>query len=242
MNATLPPAVLTQVLSRSKRLFWLKLAGISGFMWLFFVAYFHLLRQPARPVFEMPLTALDRWLPFQEWALPAYLSLWLYVGLAPGLMTRFRTLLSYGLWACVLCLAGLAFFYGWPTAIPAYTGPAPDAVLYRLLQGVDAAGNACPSMHVASACYTGLWLDRLLRAMGAAGTWRFGNGVWAGLIVYSTLAVKQHVALDVMAGALLGALMALAALRWSLAGREGIVDRTGEGMAPASCGVPVRNC
>lgn len=242
MNATPPPAVLTQVLSRSRRLFWLKLVGISGFMWLFFAAYFHLLRQPAQAVFQMPLTALDRWLPFQEWALPAYLSLWLYVGLAPGLMPGFRTLLSYGLWACALCVAGLACFYLWPTAIPAYTGPAPDAVLYRLLQGVDAAGNACPSMHVASACYTGLWLDRLIKAIGGAGAWRLGNLVWAGLIVYSTLAVKQHVVLDVLAGALLGVLMALAALRWSLAGREGILDRQAEGMAPAPCGVPVRNC
>ncbi|MBL8399260.1 MAG: PA-phosphatase, partial [Candidatus Accumulibacter sp.] len=34
------------------------------FMILFFLAYFHLLHYPDHPVTEMPLTAIDRMVPF----------------------------------------------------------------------------------------------------------------------------------------------------------------------------------
>ena len=50
---------------RLRAWFWLKVPGTLAFMWLFFVGYFHLLRHPAQPAFEMPLTAIDRWVDFQ---------------------------------------------------------------------------------------------------------------------------------------------------------------------------------
>jgi membrane-associated phospholipid phosphatase len=43
---------------------------------------------------------------------------------------------------------------------------------------------------------------------------RLLNAAWFFVIVYSTLAIKQHVALDVAAGALLGSIFVLASLRW----------------------------
>ncbi|MDE2566443.1 MAG: phosphatase PAP2 family protein [Burkholderiales bacterium] len=192
-----------------------KALGISAFMWVFFIAYFHLLRHPVRPVLTMPLTALDREIPFQPGWLAAYVSLWLYVGIAPGLMPSLRQALVYGAWMGALCLAGLACFYLWPTAVP----PLPagtDAgrhAGFALLQGVDAAGNACPSLHVACAAFTAVWVDRLLGAIGSPRWLRMLNGLWLALIVYSTLAIKQHVALDALAGLALAAVFALASLR-----------------------------
>ncbi len=193
----------------------LKVLGISGFMWVFFVGYFHTLRYPVFPVFQMPITALDRLIPFQPQALVAYVSLWLYVGIAPGMLLTLREGLMYALWIAALCVAGLACFYFWPTAVPPSAIDMSSHAGFNLLRGVDAAGNACPSLHVAAATFSAIWIDRLLRHMRTPATLRVFNALWFAAIAYSTLAIKQHVALDALAGALLGlAFAALSLRRW----------------------------
>jgi membrane-associated phospholipid phosphatase len=194
----------------------LKTLGISLFMWAFFVAYFHLLRHPAYPVVQMPLTALDHAIPFQPGALAAYVSLWVYVGAPPGLMRSLRELVAFGCWAFAMCLVGLAVFYFFPTAVPSQVVGVDLAEhpAFSLLQGVDAAGNACPSMHVAAAMFSVIWWTRLLRDLDAPRVLHALNLLWFALIVHSTLAIKQHVAWDVLAGAVLGAVFAWASLRW----------------------------
>lgn len=195
--------------------FWLKFLGISGFMWLFFVAYFHVLRNPVRPVMDMPLTAVDQWISFQPWAFWAYASLWVYVGIPAGAAADLRALIRHGAWAAALCGVGLAAFYVWPTAVPAAglaVGSAAHAG-FAVLQGLDAPGNACPSLHVATALFSAAWIHRLLSDLGAARWAHVLNVAWAGLIVYSTLAIKQHVLLDVLGGALLAAVFAGLSLR-----------------------------
>ena len=199
---------------RIRCLFWLKAVGTTVFTWLFFIGYFHLLRNPAHPVAVMPLTALDALVPFQPYFLGAYLSLWLYVGVAPGLQPNFRELLAYGLWVGGLCLTGLGLFYLWPTQIPRMAIDASGYPGFEMLQGMDAAGNACPSMHVAVAIFTAVRLEHALREARTPLWPRLLNWAWFAAIAYSTLAVKQHVALDALAGALLGLAFALPSLRW----------------------------
>jgi membrane-associated phospholipid phosphatase len=198
---------------RMRRHFVLKVIGTTFFTWLFFLGYFHLLREPAGAVTVMPLTALDLLIPFQPQALVAYFSLWVYVGAAPGLQLTFRELVVYGLWVNALCLAGLALFYLWPTRIPHMTIPATDFPGFAILQGVDAAGNACPSMHVAVAIFSAIWIEHILRRAGAPLLLRALNALWFAAIAYSTVAIRQHVVLDVAAGALLGGAFAWASLR-----------------------------
>jgi membrane-associated phospholipid phosphatase len=196
-----------------RRHLWLKLSGVSAFIWVFFIGYFHILRHPAYPVTPMPLTSIDRLIAFQPSALAVYASLWLYISIAPGLLLTGRELIVYGLQAAALCLSGLACFYFWPTAVPPL---AVDVALYpsfAVLQGVDAAGNACPSLHVATAMFSATWIDRLLRDMKAPSAPRLFNALWFVAIAYSTLAVKQHVVLDVLGGLLLALLFALPPLR-----------------------------
>ena len=203
--------------ARIRPLLWLKAIGITLFMWVFFVGYFHVLRQPASSTFEMPLTALDRAVTFQPAALGPYLSLWFYVGIPVFLQVSFRPLAEFGAWAAGLCLVGLTIFYFVPTAVP--PSPVPDLSDhpgFALLQGIDAGGNACPSLHVASAGFCASWIDRLLVELSAPQRWRAVNALWVLLIAYSTLATKQHVALDVVGGALLGG--AFAALSLHLRG------------------------
>jgi len=161
----------------------------------------------------MPLTALDRQIQPHAFALIAYLSLWVYVGAGPGLQRTPREAAIYGLWMVALCIAGLSIFYFWPTQVPRIAGEDNPASL-ALLRHVDASGNAFPSMHVAGATFTMVRLGELLRRIGAPIWPRALNFTWFLLIAWSTIATRQHVALDVAGGATLGLGFALASLRF----------------------------
>jgi membrane-associated phospholipid phosphatase len=182
--------------------------------WTFFIGYFYVLRNPVHPVFEMPLTAFDRWIGFQPEALFIYLSLWLYIGVGPGLQRGFWELVVYGLWLAAMSVTGLVLFYLWPTAVPPLGFDASGYPGFAMLQGVDAAGNACPSLHVATAMFTVIRIEQVLRDAGAPRWLRMTNLLWFVAIAWSTLAVKQHVALDALAGAALGIAFALPSMRW----------------------------
>ena len=191
----------------------LKSIGTMLFISLFFGAYFYLLKAPAYPATVMPITLLDRLIGFQLLALPMYLSLWVYVSLPPALLATRRELYNYGLAMTGTCLAGLIVFYFWPTAVPAANidwAQYPDV---ELLKSMDASGNACPSLHVATAIFSGIWLHHLLRRFGAPLWMLIFNWTWCIGIIYSTLATRQHVTVDVLAGLMLGVLAAYLPLR-----------------------------
>lgn len=200
---------------RMRRHLLVKTIGITAWTWLFFIGYFHVLRHPAYPATVMPLTALDHLISFQPAALWAYLTLWLYVGFAPALQLTFRELVVYGIWTGALCVTGLSLFHFWPTTVAPRLMDVSGFAGFTLLQGVDAPGNACPSMHVAVAIFSAIRLEQLLRQMRVPVLMRWFNAAWFLAIAYSTMAIKQHVALDAAAGALLGTAFALASLRWT---------------------------
>lgn len=181
---------------------------------LFFIVYFWVLNHPLGPITIMPLTAIDRLIGFSPAALPLYLSLWFYVTLPPVLMSDRRELLSFGVASVLLSAIGLGIFLFWPTAVPS---PDIDWSLYPQfahLKSADAPGNACPSLHVAFSVFAAIWLERILRQLGAGHLLRTINWLWCLGIMYSTVAVRQHVALDVVAGTVLGVLTAVAHLHW----------------------------
>jgi membrane-associated phospholipid phosphatase len=193
---------------------YLKSIGTTLFIGLFFGAYFYLLKEPAYPTTVMPVTFFDRLIGFQPLALPWYISLWVYVSLPPALLATRRELYGYGLAMAGTCLAGLIVFYFWPTAVPSANI---DWALYpdvAFLKSMDASGNACPSLHVATAVFSGIWLHHLLRRFGAPLWILIFNWVWCTGIVYSALATRQHVAVDVLAGLVLGVLAATLSLRY----------------------------
>lgn len=206
---------------------WLRAAGIRVITWwpakmlgtalgmaVFFVVYFWVLNHPVYPVTLMPLTAVDRWIGFQPAALPLYLSLWVYVSLAPALVIVRRELVSYALAWVVISAAGLGIFFFWPTAVPPPDVDWTQHPRFAFLKSVDASGNACPSLHVAFAVFSAFWFERLLRQLGAGRIARRLNWLWCAGILYSTVATRQHVSLDVFAGAGLGAIAAAAHFRW----------------------------
>ncbi|HEU0196785.1 MAG TPA: phosphatase PAP2 family protein [Nevskiaceae bacterium] len=186
------------------------IVGLSAF----FFAYFWVLAHPLFTVTVMPLTWFDRAIPFTPLALPWYLSLWPYLLLAPGLIERRGELGFYYLGTVALAVIGLTIFLLWPTAVPQ---PDINWAAYPdmdFLKTVDRAGNACPSLHVAFCVFTALWNARMLKRVGDRGPFRVLSALWCVAIVWSTLATRQHVALDVLAGAALGAALAAIHLHW----------------------------
>jgi membrane-associated phospholipid phosphatase len=81
------------------------------------------------------------------------------------------------------------------------------------LRTMDVAANACPSLHAAFAVFTAIWFERLLRELGVGRFVRALNWLWCLGILYSTLAIRQHVVLDTLAGAILGAIIAALHIR-----------------------------
>ncbi len=191
----------------------LKGIGTMLFIGVFFAAYFYLLKKPAYPATVMPVIHADRLIGFVPQALPVYLSLWVYVSLPPALLATRRELYRYGLSMLATCMTGLIVFYFWPTAMPAAHI---DWALYPdmdFLKNMDSSGNACPSLHVTTAVFSGFWLHHLLSRFGAPLWILIVNWAWCIGIVYSTLATRQHVVLDVLAGLALGVLAAFLSLR-----------------------------
>lgn len=199
---------------RLRQHMWLKGTGTTVFMVLFFIVYLHLLHHPEFAVTLIPETGFDRWIGFHPWALVPYLTLWVYVSLPPALMPDRPTLLRYGVAVGLMCAVGLMIFWIWPNAVPPMQlnwGGMPG---FDQLKHIDGAGNACPSLHVASALFSGIWLHRILRDIDSPPSLRLANLLWCLVIVYSTMAIKQHLLLDVLAGGLLGGVAAAASLRW----------------------------
>lgn len=202
------PAWRSELARRLCALWHIKLLATSLGITAFLMAYFWVLRHPLFPVTVMPLTALDRAIGFHPESMPLYLSLWAYISFGPAMLSSARNLAKFGAVTLGLSLAGLSIFLLWPTAV----APLPiDWTLHPsmlFLKNLDLAGNACPSMHVAFAVFTAIWLQRVLRQMKAPRALRWLNWLWCAGIVYSTVATLQHVVLDVLGGTALGAVFA----------------------------------
>lgn len=216
-NAASPPAPIAawqgQLAQRIACLWYVKALGTSVFMVLFFQAYFHVLRHPSRTAWVMPEIWLDRWVPFTPEAFGVYASLWVYVSLPPALIGNFKGLVRYAWWAGLMCASCLALFWAFPSRVPDFSVDWSSYPYLSFLKGIDASGNACPSLHVASAVFSTCWLHRLFHAMQAPRSWAWLSHLYCLAIAWSTLATLQHVALDAIAGALAGATFAALSLR-----------------------------
>lgn len=198
-----------------------KALGTMAFMALFFWGYFGVLRHPLSPPVTMPLLPLDDWIPFTPSAYPVYVSLWVYVSLPPALLGNLRALLLFCAWMAALCVFCLGIFWCFPTLVPIAAIDWSAYPQMAVIKNLDAAGNACPSLHVASAVFAAFWLDRLFRQIGAPALLRYLNVLECMLILWSTVAIRQHVVLDVVGGFVVGLLFARLSL-YSVSRRTGL--------------------
>ncbi len=151
---------------RLAAVWYIKATGTPFWIWAFFNGYFYVLRNPLAEPATMPLTPLDALVDFHPGAVVLYVSLWVYVSLAPAVLKNFCELFAYGMATLLLSAIGLAIFYAWPTAVPHFEIDLVAHPSLAVLKGVDLSANACPSLHVAFAVFTAIWLHRVLREHG----------------------------------------------------------------------------
>jgi membrane-associated phospholipid phosphatase len=195
------------ICERLASLFWLKTLGSTFAISSFFVLYFVILKHPVFTVRVMPVLPPDIWIPIMPSSVWVYFSLWIYICIPSSMMHQAGQLGAYLLGAFLTSVIGLSVFFFFPTAVPAWEIDWSQYRYLHFLKDSDASGNACPSLHVAFAVYSGFWLARMLRIVEVPWPFRIVNALWAVLIVLSTMTTKQHVLVDVLAGVLLGALV-----------------------------------
>lgn len=177
--------------------------GISGF----FVVYFWVMHHPPSAPTVMPLTRLDHWVGVSGDAMVLYGSLWFYISLAPAFAKDKAQLQACARDAAIMAAIGLMVFWFFPTTVPVFPVDWSQYPALQFLKATDLGGNAFPSLHVAFAVFTAVLLRRQLRSVQAPAWVQALNMLWALGIVYSTLATRQHVLLDVLGGTLLAAVV-----------------------------------
>jgi membrane-associated phospholipid phosphatase len=180
---------------------WL-LVLINGLFWIGYTLLGH---HAFFPLWVIPETALDRWVPFQPegWAW-VYLSQFVFVGVLPWLLATREAIHRYGRGILLMALLSFGCFLFFPSR-----GPRPVEVgastAMQMIAAYDGHLNACPSLHAAFLAYMALLAWRMFGRVAPWGT-VLTAGAWGLAILYSTLATKQHYALDLAAGLVVGML------------------------------------
>lgn len=158
-----------------------------------------------RPPSELPLTALDRAVPFMPW------TVWLYGTITWGCLAAWASvpsradaarLLSAITIASVSCCVVFLLF---PTTFPRELHPlsgVDTATVRELtrLREADSPTNCLPSLHVALAWAIALTWGSSREHAGL----RFIACLWALVVSITTVTTKQHFVLDVPTGAAVG--------------------------------------
>lgn len=184
----------------------LKLAVCLGLAVGICVPYFLLQNHSVLPPRTVPRTPLDGWIGFGPGWVWAYESIAVLVPLAVLLATRRQELLRYAQGLALLCTISFVTFLVFPVVGPRPEVP-PEHAMYAALVALDAPLNSFPSLHAGLTAYSLLFayrafgpsLDRRGRRVLAGLAW-----IWAGAILYGTLATKQHWAVDLPPGLLAG--------------------------------------
>lgn len=156
----------------------------------------HLALRSPTPVPHLPLDGIIPHTPLAVWVYLSQFGLLLCaIWYAPNPISRSVTLYSMLL---VTILSAFVFIV-FPTVLErsVIETDGLTALLWRGLYLADVPGNCFPSLHAALAILAvfPLW-QRGRRA-------RIVAPLWAGAIIYSALATKQHVVLDILAGVIL---------------------------------------
>jgi hypothetical protein len=171
---------------------------------LVFVPYFFLQRHHFFPATTMSFGLFDRLIPFSDQAVWPYFSIYLLLPIGPFFMGRRNQLLRYAAGIVLMSLIADLIFLCWPTFCP-------RPAMYRrqcCLSTTDSRGQFFQCLSVVARGFCGLF--GVVRRTGFARTREssrlaIGDLVWALLILYATLATRQHVLVDVIAGSVLGA-------------------------------------
>jgi membrane-associated phospholipid phosphatase len=200
-------AALVWVGGRLRALLAAKL-GITVALTGFFCACWYLIpRHLLVPPHALPLTDLERSLPFVEGCVWVYLSIGLFNIAAPYL-TVSRSLLHRHAWGfTAITAASFVCFALFPVEMPAPTDRTAN-VLYGFVLA-DTRLNNFPSLHASYTVYGLLyWAHVLPEIPSPAARHLTATAVaaWAVALILSVLLLKQHYLADLVAGGALGGL------------------------------------
>lgn len=181
----------------------LKLILMVGLNLWVYLPYLFLQRHHFFSVTNMPLCSFDRMIPFSGQAVWLYLSIYLLMPVGPFLMVQRNQLIRYAAGIVFISLLANIIFIFLPTSCPRPVVLEANAA-YQALTSIDNSFHAFPSLHAAFAVYSALCGGLVLREMSDNIFWPVGLWLWATLILYATLATKQHVLVDIMAGCAVG--------------------------------------
>lgn len=211
MSRISTPAKSSISLGRRVRACWrLKLALLAGLTTAFCVPYVFLAHHAFFPVRSLPLLWIDRRAGFDPDWVWVYQSVYLLTGTLPWLATSREQLMRYVRGFIALATISFAIYVFFPVQIPRPFTADPTG-LYWLLLLYDGPYNAIPSLHAGFLYYT---LAFARRVFGPPPTWIAMVLIsWSLLILWSTLATKEHYAVDLVAGIALAVVCDLAAWR-----------------------------
>ena len=166
---------------------------------------------PLKPPFDLTPGLLDQAIPFLPDTAWIYQSLFLLLPLAAYLQPNREALLRFATGFCWMVLGFSACFWLWPTQLAEPVSHAGSNWAYQhLVKALDGPRNAFPSLHAALTVYAGTGIVSLYRKQ----TWVvISILLWSGLLLLSTLTTKQHVLPDLLAGAAVGLVIAVFAIR-----------------------------
>lgn len=231
LDASSADTVFT-LFGRFKAIWKLKLAATFAVSVIFWSGYLYLSRHAFFPLHELPVTVFDSWAGYRPYPWSwIYESVFLLTGVIPWLIITRDQLRRYLAGFALLSLASFAIFVFFPVASPRPASAA-AAPFLLFITHVDGPLNAFPSLHAGCLIYNLLLARRL-----------FGNAIhplltsvlwlWAFLILYATLATKQHYAFDLVPGVILGWLTDWLAWR-SVADKSSTAENTGRSNAVMS--------
>jgi membrane-associated phospholipid phosphatase len=149
------------------------------------------------------MTWLDAWAGFQPYPwVWIYESNFMLVPAIPWLMVSREELRRCVAGFVLLAVVSFAIFIVYPVASPRPVDLGTNPFML-LIARADGPFNAFPSLHASTLVYT-LALAKRLFGRSLNPLVSAGLILWAALILFGTLATKQHYAIDLLAGGLIG--------------------------------------
>lgn len=157
----------------------------------------------------MPVTEFDRAIPLIESTIWLYLSLFALLPL-PLLLIRSETeLIEMARGFALITIISHIIFLVWPNEIPLNWRPDTTIVgfPFSLVLRIDKTINACPSLHASLALYCACCVTRMIKAQHRSQYFNLGLWLWVIGILFATISTRQHVVIDLLAGAILAGII-----------------------------------
>ena len=182
----------------------IRLGLILFFALLTAILYYCVQLSPFTTPEPLPLSAIDTRVPFNPswlWC-TLYQSIYLVVPCIAISMRSSAELRQFWRGYTLILMIGVASFIVWPITCPRPAfDPQHENIGFRFIRSIDGMINCLPSLHVAFSLYSLAHVNkspnrnRWLLAISA---------IYFISLSYSTMALKQHYALDVLMGTLTG--------------------------------------